>query len=59
MSPVTNCLGRDLPIVKFEEIDGGHIWIIHVEGLLQGDNTDVVVKVRGVPALMIIHGLNS
>ena len=59
VSPVTNCLSRDLTIIEFEEVYGGHIWIIQVQRLLQGDNADVVVKVRGVPALMILHGCNS
>ena len=59
LSPVTDCLGRDLLVVELEKIDGGYIRVIQVEGLLQGDDADVVVKVRGVPALMILHGLDG
>jgi len=58
-SAVTDCLGRDLLVIKLEEIDGGYVRVIQVEGLLQGDDADVVVKVRGVPALMILHGLDG
>ena len=59
MSPVTDCLGRDLLVVELEKIDGGYIRVIQVEGLLQGDDADVVVKVRGVPAFVILHGLDG
>ena len=59
LSPVTDCLCRDLLVVELEEIDGGYVGVIQVEGLLQGDDADVVVKVRGVPALVILHGLDG
>ena len=59
VSPVTDCLGRDLLVIELEELDGGHIGVIQVEGLLQGDDADVMVKVRSVPALMILHGLDG
>ena len=59
MSPVTDCLCRDLLVVELEEIDGGYVGVIQVEGFLQGDDTDVVVKVRGVPAFVILHGLDG
>ena len=52
---VTNRLRWDLSIARLEEVHWLNVRVLEVEGLLDGDQADVVVEGRVVPALVELH----
>ena len=52
---VTNRLRGDLGVGSLEEINGLNVRVLEVEGLVDGDNADVVVEGWVVPALVELH----
>merc|ERR1712121_293662 len=58
-SAVTHSLCRDLCVSGLEELDGLHVGVFQVQGLLEGDDADVMVKVRSVPTFVVFHSGNG
>ena len=54
-SAVAHCLSRNLSIITLEELNRLNIGVIEVKRLIESDHADVVIKLRIVPATMIVH----